>query len=76
MIVDTAGIFADGGAYVPTQEKKRLTHFCRWAGLMSTQEKKVNAFSPLGRQSVHTRKKRSIKKDKRKKINSTKIRFK
>ena len=58
MIVDTAGIFADGGAYV------------------STQEKKVNAFSPLGRQSDHTRKKRSIKKDKRKKINSTKSRFK
>ena len=63
MTVDTAGIFTDGGAYVPTQEKKkRLTHFRRWAGLMPTQEKKVNAFSLLDRQSAHTRKKDQLKK--------------
>ena len=40
MIVDTAGIFADGGAYVPTQEKKKINAFSPLGGSRAHTRKK------------------------------------
>ena len=59
-------IFAAGGAYMPTQEKKKesfspLTprHFRRWGGLYAHTRKKKESFSPLGGAYVPTQEKKN-----------------